>query len=119
MRKVVYYLSTCDTCKKIMSQLDLHDFTKIDIKDNPLSEPQLLELYVITESYEELFNKRAIKYRSLGLNQQNLSEDDYKKYLLEEYTFLKRPVFLENGQLYIGNSKAVVEKLKERFGKKN
>lgn len=118
MRKVVYYLSTCDTCKKIMSQLDLHDFDKIDIKSNPLSEPQLLELYVITESYEELFNKRSIKYRSLGLNQQHLTENDFKEHLLKEYTFLKRPVFLVNGELFIGNSKATVERLKERLGKK-
>ncbi|MBK6266398.1 arsenate reductase [Marivirga sp. S37H4] len=117
MRKVVYYLSTCDTCKKIMAQLDLHDFTKIDIKNAPLTEPQLLELYVITESYEDLFNKRAIKFRSLGLNQQNLTENDFKKHLLEEYTFLKRPVFLINGQIYIGNSKSTVEQLKKRLGK--
>lgn len=119
MRKVVYYLSTCDTCKKIMSQLNLNDFEKIDIKNNPLTEPQLLELYVITESYEELFNKRAIKYRSLGLNQQSLTENDLKNLLLEEYTFLKRPVFLVNGQLYVGNAKSTVEKLKSHFGKEN
>ena len=117
MRKVVYYLSTCDTCKKIMSQLNLEDFDKIDIKNNPLTEPQLLELYVITESYEELFNKRAIKFRQQGLNKKDLSENDYKKLLLEEYTFLKRPVFLINGDLYVGNAKKNVEKLKERIGK--
>ena len=117
MRKVVYYLSTCDTCKKIMSQLNLENFDKIDIKNNPLTEPQLLELYVITESYEELFNKRAIKFRQQGLNKKDLSENDYKKLLLEEYTFLKRPVFLINGDLYVGNAKKNVEKLKERIGK--
>jgi arsenate reductase len=117
MRKVAYYLSTCDTCKKIMSQLDLADFNIIDIKNNPMTEPQLLELYVITESYEELFNKRAVKFRQQGLNKQNLSENDYKKLLLEEYTFLKRPVFLVNGELYVGNAEKNVEQLKERFGK--
>lgn len=117
MRKVVYYLSTCDTCKKIMAQLALDDFEKIDIKNNPLTEPQLLELYVITESYEALFNKRAIKFRQKGLNKKDLSENDYKKLLLDEYTFLKRPVFLINGDLYIGNAKKNVEQLKERIGK--
>ncbi|WP_375577637.1 ArsC/Spx/MgsR family protein [Marivirga tractuosa] len=117
MRKVVYYLSTCDTCKKIMAQLNMDDFDKIDIKNNPLTEPQLLELYVITESYEELFNKRAIKFRQQGLNKKNLSDNDYKKLILEEYTFLKRPVFLINGDLYVGNAKKTVENLKERIGK--
>ncbi len=100
-----------------MSQLKLDDFDKIDIKNNPLNESQLLELYVITESYEDLFNKRAIKYRSLGLNKKSLSENDLKKLLMEEYTFLKRPVFLVNGHLYIGNSKSTVESLKSHFGK--
>lgn len=117
MRKVVYYLSTCDTCRKIMAQLNLEDFDKIDIKNNPLTEPQLLELYVITESYEDLFNKRAIKFRQQGLNKKELTENDYKKLLLEEYTFLKRPVFLLNGDLYVGNSKKNVELLKDRLGK--
>lgn len=117
MRKVVYYLSTCDTCKKIMGQLDLEGFAKIDIKNNPLTEPQLLELYVITESYEELFNKRAIKFRQQGLNKQELTENDYKKLILEEYTFLKRPVFLINGELYAGNAKKTVEQLIKRIGK--
>jgi arsenate reductase len=117
MRKVVYYLSTCDTCKKIMSQLDLTAFEKIDIKNNPLTEPQLLELYVITESYEDLFNKRSIKFRQQALNKKDLTENDFKKLLLEEYTFLKRPAFLINGDLYVGNSKKTVQDLTERIGK--
>jgi len=100
-----------------MSQLDLTDFEKIDIKNNPLSEPQLLDLYANTESYEALFNKRAIKYRQQGLNEKDLSENDFKKLLLEEYTFLKRPVFLINGELFVGNAKKTVEKLKEKIGK--
>jgi arsenate reductase len=99
-----------------MSQLNLENFNKIDIKNNPLTEPQLLELYVITESYEELFNKRAIKFRQQGLNKKDLTENDYKKLLLEEYTFLKRPVFLINGELYLGNAKKTVTQLKERIG---
>jgi arsenate reductase len=100
-----------------MGQLDLEGFAKIDIKNNPLTEPQLLELYVITESYEELFNKRAIKFRQQGLNKQELAENDYKKLLLEEYTFLKRPVFLINGELYLGNAKKTIDQLVKRIGK--
>ena len=82
MTKVVYYLSTCNTCKKIMSQLDLEDFDKIDIKANPVSETQLNALYAISGSYKELFNKRAIKFRQEGLNKQDLSENDFKNLLL-------------------------------------
>jgi arsenate reductase len=56
MRKAVYYLSTCDTCKKIMSQMNLEGFETIDIKNAPLTEAQLLELYVITDEPESIKN---------------------------------------------------------------
>lgn len=116
MRKAVYYLSTCDTCKKIMSQLNLKDFEIIDIKNRPVTEAELLEMYVITESYEELFNKRAQKYKALGLKDKNLTENDFKMLILQEYTFLKRPVFIINGDIYIGNARSTVESLKIKIG---
>ena len=56
-------------------------------------------------SYEALFSRKAMKYRALGLNKQELSEEDYKKYIVQEYTFLKRPVAILDGEIYIGNSK--------------
>ena len=108
MKKVVYFLSTCDTCKRIMAQLNLESFDKIDIKNNPVSEAQLLEMYLKTNSYEALFNKRAQKFKILGLNKDNISEKEYKALILQEYTFLKRPVFLFNDEIFVGNSKATV-----------
>lgn len=62
-------------------------------------------------SYEALFSRRAMKYKSLGLANQNLTEADYKKYILEEYTFLKRPVLLSNDSVFVGNSKKTVEEM--------
>jgi arsenate reductase len=63
-----------------------------------------------------LFSRVALKYRALGLNEMTLTEKDYRKYILEEYTFLKRPVFIINNTIYIGNSPknihAVAEALK-------
>lgn len=56
-------------------------------------------------SYEALFSRVALKYRALGLDKKKLSEDDYKKYILEEYTFLKRPVFIIKDKIFVGNSK--------------
>jgi arsenate reductase len=40
-----------------------------------------------------------------------LNEADYRKYILEEYTFLKRPVFLIDNQIFIGNAKKTVEEV--------
>ncbi len=115
MRKV-YYLSTCDTCKRIMKSLNLDGFTQQDIKTESITESQLEEMKNLTGSYEALFSKVARKYRALGLNEQQLSESDFKKHILEEYTFLKRPVFLIDGEIFIGNSKKTVAAIAEKLG---
>jgi arsenate reductase len=49
----------------------------------------------------------------MGLNEMALTEKDYRKYILEEYTFLKRPVVVSGDKIFIGNSKKVVEAAKE------
>lgn len=111
--KKVYYLQTCDTCKRILKEVNTDGFERQEIKSNNVTETQLEEMFVFSNSYEALFNKRARLYKSLDLKNKNLTEEDYKKYLLEEYTFLKRPVFIVENEIFIGNSKKVVEKLKE------
>ena len=108
MRKV-YYLESCSTCQKIMKEMDLSDFTKVEIKSMGIQQDQLEEMYKYAGTYESLFSRRAMKFRSMGLNTMDLKEEDYKKYILEEYTFLKRPVFLIDDEIFIGNSKKVVE----------
>ena len=93
-------------------------FEQQDIKKEPLNEAQLNELYELSGSYEALFNKRAQLYKKRQLNNQQLSEQDYKALLLEHYTFLKRPVFVINKEIFIGNSKATVEALSKRVNEK-
>ena len=112
--KKVYFLKTCDTCKRILKEINLEGFEQQEIKANPISETQLEEMYALSKSYEDLFNKRARLYKSLGLKDKSLSEKEYKKYLLEAYTFLKRPVFIIDEEIFIGNSKKEVEKVKEK-----
>jgi arsenate reductase (glutaredoxin) len=110
MTNKVYFLSTCDTCKKIIKSLPNTDQLIFqDIKNQPINELQLEELYQLSGSYEALFSKKAQLYKSLELKNKNLAEADYKKYLLEHYTFLSRPVFIINGKIYIGNSQKNIE----------
>lgn len=112
--KKAYYLSTCSTCKKILSQLDLPEsFILQDIKTNKITDDQIEEMKSLSGSFESLFSRRAMKYKSLGLKDKNLSEEDYKQLILEEYTFLKRPVFIIENQIFIGNTAKTVEALKE------
>lgn len=110
--KKIYYLSTCSTCSRIIKELDLDDsFEFQDIKTTKITSPQIEEMKKLSGSYESLFSKRAMKYKSLGLKDQNLSEDDIKKLILEEYTFLKRPVVIIGNKIFIGNAKKTVQEI--------
>jgi len=109
MRKI-YYLSTCSTCTRIIKELNLDDsFEFQDIKANKITTEQIEEMQKMSGSYDSLFSKRAMKYKSMGLKEKKLSETDIKNLILDEYTFLKRPVVILNDKIYIGNSKKVVE----------
>lgn len=112
--KKLYYLSTCDTCKRIITELELpSDIILQDIKIEAITVSQLAEMHAISGSYEALFSKRARLYKEKDLKNTNLTEADYKTYILEHYTFLKRPVLIYNDQIFIGNSKKTVASAKE------
>ena len=112
--KKVYHLSTCNTCQRILKEMGPPaDLELQDIKTEPVTQSQLEEMRSLAGSYEALFSRKARKYRGMGLHEADLSEEDYKKHILEEYTFLKRPVFLVDDQIFIGNSKKTVEAASE------
>ncbi|MBV6484710.1 MAG: hypothetical protein KFKLKKLM_01221 [Flavobacteriales bacterium] len=111
--KKIYYLSTCSTCTRIIKELNLgNDFEYQDIKSTKITEAQLEEMAKMSGSFESLFSRKAIKYRAMGLNEKILTENDYKKLILEEYTFLKRPVIIVGKSIFIGNTKDVVDNVK-------
>lgn len=110
----IYYLASCDNCRKIIKALPKNNNLVFhDIKQNPISILELEEMYRLSGSYEALFSKKAILYKTLKLKDKSLTEDDYKKYILEHYTFLSRPVFIIDDKIYIGNSqKNIIEVMK-------
>ena len=115
--KKVYYLSTCDTCKRIIKELGIGDeFDYQDIKTDRITEEQLEEMKGLAGSYEALFSRVARKYKALGLKDVKLEEEDYRDHILREYTFLKRPIFMIGNDIFIGNSKKTVEKAKAALG---
>jgi len=108
--KKIYYLSSCSTCNRIIKDLGLDEsFEYQDIKTNKITEAQLDEMAKMSGSYESLFSRRAMKYKALGLGDKNLSESDIKTLILDEYTFLKRPVIILDNNIFIGNAKKTVE----------
>lgn len=84
-----------------------------EIKTEKITASQLDEMKKMAGSYEALFSRRAIKYKEMGLKDKPLTEKDYRKLILEEYTFLKRPVVIINEKIFIGSEKKNVEALKQ------
>lgn len=115
MRKI-YYLSTCSTCQKIIAQLNGgQGFDLQDIKTEKITPEQLDAMKEKVGSYEALFSRVAVKYRSRGLSEQELNEQDYRNLILEEYTFLKRPVIVMDDEVFVGNAKKNIELVKAKL----
>ncbi|NLN32835.1 MAG: arsenate reductase [Flavobacteriaceae bacterium] len=114
--KKIYYLQTCDTCKRIMKEMDFSEFEKQNIKAEAVTAEQLDEMKELAGSYEVLFSRKARKYKELGLKNQTLTEKDYREYILSDYTFLKRPVVVDGSKVFIGNEKKNLAELAEHLG---
>ncbi len=113
----VYTLSTCSTSKKILSEAGLNNQNAIiqDIKTNPITIKQLELMHTFCGSYDSLFSKRSQKYKNVKPEFGELSEEQCKALILQEYTFLKRPVIIVNGKIFIGNSAQNVAQLKQEI----
>ena len=111
--KKIYHLGNCSTCQRILSEVKPGKEVLLqDIKTEAMTAKQVDEMAKLAGSYEALFSRVALKYRALGLNTKKLSETDYRNYIIKEYTFLKRPVAVIGKKIFIGNTKANVEALK-------
>lgn len=111
--KKVYYLKTCSTCNRILKELSLtSEFILQDIKSEAITVKQLEEMKALAGSYEALFSKRSKLYKEMDLKNQDLTERDYKHYILDHYTFLSRPVIIVGNEIFVGNSKKTVEAAK-------
>lgn len=107
-----YYLSSCDTCKRILKTLKLgDDIQLVDLKTQPLTKVVLEDIFQHTDSYEALLNRRAQKLKEI--DKSSLTEEKIKMLLLSHYTFIKRPILHYNNQWFIGNAKATVQAAKE------
>jgi len=105
---IIYHLGNCTTCQAILKTIpNLKKFTLREIKGEPITGQELDEMKELAGSYEALFSRVALKYRALGLKDKRLTEKDLRKYILEEYTFLKRPVMVVDGRIHIGNAPKV------------
>ena len=114
--KKIYHLSSCSTCQRIIKEINPDETVELqDIKVQNIDAATLDWIKSNVGSYEALFSKRAMKFRAMGLHEQHLTEDDYRRLMLEEYTFLKRPFTIMDEQVFIGNAKKEVEAAVKAF----
>ncbi|AZA57989.1 arsenate reductase family protein [Chryseobacterium shandongense] len=113
--KKVFYLNTCDTCRKILGQFNLKDWELREIKKEPITQAELEEMHNRAGSYEALFSKKSTQIKLRELDLKSLGEEEFKELLLDHYTFLKRPVFLTDKEIFIGNDKKNLEALRGFF----
>ena len=111
--KKVYYLKTCSTCIRILKELSLlSSYVLQDIKTEEITVKQLEQMKELSGSYEALFSRKAKLYKDMDLKNASLTEKDYKHYILQHYTFLKRPIIICNDSIFIGNSKDIIQAAK-------
>lgn len=118
--KKIYHLGNCTTCQAIIKETGIDTlrqaqggFEMQNIKEEKITSAQLEEMKKMSGSYESLFSRRAMKYKELGLKDRKLEEKDYRQFILEEYTFLKRPVVIMNDKIFVGSEKKTIEALKK------
>ena len=92
--KKIYHLGNCTTCQAIIKKTGIGHlrqaqggFQMQDIKFEKITPAQLEDMKAMAGSYASLFSRRAMKYKELGLKDKKLEEKDYRKFILEEYTF--------------------------------
>jgi arsenate reductase (glutaredoxin) len=117
--KKIYHLANCTTCQAIIKDtgIDQKGFVMQDIKTEKITAEQLDAMKAASGTYESLFSRRAMKYKEMGLKDKPLTEKDYRQLILDEYTFLKRPVVFVNNKVFVGNEKKTVAAIKEEVNK--
>ena len=113
--KKIYHLGNCTTSQAIIKAtgIDKKGFDMQDIKFEKITPAQIDEMKKMAGSYEKLFSRRALKYKEWKLKDKALGEKDYRQYILDEYTFLKRPVVIIDDKIFAGSEKKTVEALKQ------
>ena len=112
--KKIYHLGNCTTSQAIIKETGIANkgFEMQDIKFEKITPAQIDDMKKMAGSYESLFNRRAMKYKEWKLKDKALVEKDYRQYILDEYTFLKRPVIIIGDKIFVGSEKKNVEALK-------
>ncbi len=96
-------ISNCDTIKKTKEWLSEKgiSYSFRDVKKDPLSPNELAEM-VMRTGLDTLVNRKGRKWKMLGLQDKELSDNDLFEVLLEHQTMIKRPVLRKGEAIMVG-----------------
>ncbi len=92
------YCSTCQKAEQHLKDAGIRIRHYVNVKEEKVSKGDLQELCKLAGGVEKIFSKRAMKYRAWGLDKKKLSDDEMLDYMVEEYTFIKRPTIVTGDQ---------------------
>lgn len=110
----LYWLPHCSTCKKAKEfiekmGIEINEFR--DIKENRLSKNEVEKLAELVGGAENLFSRRAIKYREMELHEREVSSAEMLDLIANEYTFIKRPVLIVGEKATAGFSEKIYNEI--------
>lgn len=114
MEVKLYWLPHCSTCKKAKEfiekkGIEINEFC--DIKENRLSRKEVEKLVELVGGAENLFSRRAIKYREMGFHEKEVFSVEMLDLMTAEYTFIKRPVLVVGEKATAGFSEKIYNEI--------
>lgn len=112
-----YWLPHCSTCKKAKDFIENKGFTITefhDLKAQPISREVVEKLAEMVGGAENLFSRRAIKFRELGLHEREVSSAEVLDLMSSEYTFIKRPVLVIGEKATAGFSEKIYNEILQK-----
>ncbi len=106
----VYGIKNCNKIRDTRKWLEEKEieYTFYDLKKEPLIREELEE-FVHRIGLDVLINRKGMKWRQLGLNDKNLSEEELFEQLLEHQTMMKRPVLIQDEAILVGYDEEAFE----------
>ncbi len=102
----VFGIRNCDTLKKALRWLDLHQipYHFHDYRRDGLTQAQL-EQWCTRLGWEALLNRRGTTFRALpAADKEHLDRDHAIQLMLAQPALIKRPLLEHEGQLHLGFS---------------
>ena len=111
MSITVYGIKNCDTCKKALKALDGQHVTFVDIRAEADLDAKL-PFWIEKTGAPALVNKRSTTWRSLSEAEKEAAGTDAAEALLQDNpTLIKRPVIEAGGEVHVGWTPDIADKL--------